>query len=879
MWSGLLPTSVWGQTEPFDTLFPKSNPLLFDTLRVDSLRQDTLKADSLKQTAQPDVLEDKVEYHAEDSLVFDLDSQKVFLYGTAEVTYTDITLKADYIEMDMNKKEVFAKGLPDSVGNIAGKPVFTQGKESFESNTLTYNFDSKRGLISGIVTEQEGGYLHSERTKKEFDGTINMANGKYTTCNAPKPHFYLALTKAKVIPNNKIVSGPAYLVVADVPLPVILPFGFFPNQQTHASGILIPEYGEEKNRGFFLRNGGYYFALSDYFDLAVTGDIFTNGTWGASVRSNYKVRYKFSGALNLRFYKNVAGDMDLGTYTGSRDYSISWNHQQDSKANPSRTFSANVNMSSSSFDQNHSYNTQDYLTNTKQSSISFSKRWEGSPFNFTGSLSHSQNSSNKTVNLSLPKLALTMNRLYPFRNLIKSNKAEWIKNIEVSYSANLDNRINTIDSLLFTPEVFEDMRNGFKHSIPLSTNLKPFRNFNVSPRVQYNGMLYTSSVRKEWDTNYVDPVTGIQKGRVVTDTIHGLQYAHALLPSIGMSLNPKIFGMFAFKNPDAKIVAIRHVISPAIGFSFTPDMRKYMPNYYDTVQTDTLGNTKVYSYFENGIFGTPSLNGKAGSVSFSLNNNVEMKVRTSNDTTAEFKKVKLLESLRFNTSYNLFADSMNLAPVGFSGFTSIFNKKLRINFGGTLDPYALNESGRRVNEFLIGQPGGSIARLTRFNIGTDVSFSSGQKSSKPQAAGGGAMEKPPTDMGADQTQMPMEEPAAAVMAESGYVDFNIPWQFSIRYNFNYSKPGFTSTITQTLNFNGNITLTPKWKIGVTSGWDFKLNTLTYTSVNIYRDLHCWEMRLSWIPIGRHQSYSFSINAKASILKDLKYEKRKSWYDN
>jgi len=872
-----LSTQIFCQTEPFDTLFPKLNPLTVDSIRLDSTFTDSVQIDS---TSQNMGLEDQVSYHSRDSMLFDLEKQKVYLYGEAEVKYTDITLVADYIELDMNDKEVFAKGLPDSVGKIVGKPNFTQGNETFECQTLTYSFESKRGLITGIITEQEGGYLHSELTKKEADGSINMLKGKYTTCDAEHPHFYLSLTKSKVIPNDKIVSGPAYLVIEDVPLPIVLPFGFFPNKQSHASGILIPEYGEEKNRGFFLRNGGYYFALSDYFDLSLTSDIYVNGTWGVGLRSNYKVRYKFGGGLNLRYFKNVSGDQDLGTYSSSRDYSITWNHQQDAKANPSRTFSAQVNMSSSSYDRNHSYNTQNYLTNTKQSSISFSKRWEGSPFNFTGSLSHSQNSSNQSISLNLPKIALTMNRVYPFRNLIKTNKAEWLKNIELSYTANLENRINTIDSLIFTPSVFEDMKNGLKHSIPLSTNFKPFRNFNISPRIQYIGMLYTSSIRKEWDANYVNPLSDKQEGQVVVDTVKGLQYAQAFLPSIGMSLNPKIYGMFVFKNPEAKVMAIRHVISPSIGFSFTPDMRKYSPNYYDSVQVDTLGNKRSYSFFEQGIFGTPSLNGKSGSISFSLNNNLEMKVRTSNDTASEFKKVKILESLRFSTNYNLFADSLNLAPISFGGYTNIFKQNLRLNFNGTLDPYALNDKGRRINTFQVLQSGSKLARLTRFTIGVDFSLSSKQKTSNSGSDNTqGRSGQRPMDM--SQGINPESEvlPAESIIPNNGYVDFSIPWRVSIRYNFSYSKPGFTSTITQTLNFNGNIDLTPKWKIGINSGWDFKKNTLTYTSINIYRDLHCWEMRFSWIPLGQHKSYTFGINAKASILKDLKYERKKSWYDN
>jgi len=869
--------SAFSQTGPPDSLRIREDTLNIqnDTAIADTSLADTTRADE-------SMLDAPVDYHAKDSIIFDVTGQMVYLYGDAEVLYQDITLKSEYIEMDLEKREVFAKGLPDSTGQIAGKPVFSEGQETFESNTLTYNFSSKKGLITGIVSQQEGGYLHSELTKREADGSINIARGKYTTCDDEDPHFYLALTKAKVIPEDKIVSGPAYMVLEDIPLPLILPFGFFPNQQTRTSGILIPEWGEERNRGFFLRNGGYYFALGQYFDLAVTGDIYSNGTWGIRATNNYRVRYRFNGNLSLRYYKNVAGDLDLGTYTANRDYNIIWSHRQDAKANPTSTFSAQVNMSSSSYDRNHSYQTPgDYLTNTKQSSISYSKRWEGTPFNFSGSFTHSQNSTNKSVNLNFPKMTFNMNRIYPFRGLSKSGASKWYSNIELSYTSRFENRINTFDSLLFTPEVFKDMDMGFQHQIPLSANFKLFRNFNISPRVQYTGTIYPQSKRLRWDPDYVDPETGVPDPKVIQDTVYGIQYAHSYLPAISMSFNPKIYGLFQFKNPEAKVVAIRHVMSPTLGFSFVPDMKGLVPNYYDTVQIDTLGNTRVYSYFENGIYGTPSLNGRSGSINFSLNNNVEMKLRSASDTTEEMRKIKLLDNLRFSTSYNIFADSLNLAPVSFSGYTSILEGKFRLNFSGSLDPYALNEDGRRINTFEIRQSGKPL-RLTRFNAGLDFRLSSKQKpGAEPMEA---SQDRGISDMPMTMSQLGQEEEEVDIIQAmeatySEYVDFSIPWDLSIRYNFNYSKPQFESTITQTLNFSGNIRLTDKWRVGVTSGWDFERNTLTYTSVNIFRDLHCWEMRLSWIPIGYHQSYNFSINAKASILRDLKYERRKSWYDN
>ncbi len=842
---------------------------------------DTVRTDTMAPPAKPDqsgsVLDAEVDYDAKDSTIFDVVNQMVYMYGEGVVVYKDITLKADYIELDLSDKTVFARGVPDSVGVIQGKPDFTEGEQTFESNRLTYNFETKKGIIEGIVTEQEGGYLHSGKTKKMADGSINIAQGKYTTCDAPEPHFYMALTKAKVIPDDKIVSGPAYMVVEDIPLPLILPFGFFPNQKTKASGILIPEWGEEKNRGFFLRNGGYYFALNDYFDLALTGDLYSNGTWGVSARSSYRKRYKFGGSVGLRYYNNVSGDLDIGNYVRKMDYAINWSHSQDAKSSPSSTFSAQVNMSSSTFDQNQSYNEDNYLTTTKQSSISYSKRWAGSPFNFSGSMNHSQNSQNQTVSLSLPKIAFNMNRINPFRNLSKTpGTSKWYQNIELSYRANMENKINTYDTILFTPEVFDDMDPGFKHEIPLTANFRPFNNFSIAPRVQYSGVLYNKSIRKHWDEDYVDPETGLLDPRVIVDTISGIQYAHSFLPAISATFNPKIFGMYQFKNQDAKVVAIRHLMTPTFSFSYVPDMRGIAPNYYDTVQVDTTGRTQVYSYFEKRIYGTPSFNGRSGSVSFTLNNNVEMKVRTDADSTSEFKKVKLLDNLQFSTNYNLFADSLNLSPLNFSGYTTVYNGKFKFNFNGSFDPYALSESGHKINTFELNQTG-KLARLTRISFGLDFTLKSKQKKSGSSSSSQGRDMMSSPDM-RDEMRNPQQDLSVPESLYPGYVDFDVPWSLSVRYNFNYSKPGFVSKVTQTLNFNGNLSLTPKWKISLTSGWDFVMKSISYTSLNIHRDLHCWEMRLSIVPFGRRQSYTFGINAKASILKDLKYENKKNWRD-
>lgn len=835
-----------------------------------AIPQDTVRADTTRHVSRSgagNVIEVPIDYNAEDSLRFDVKDQKVYLYGKGVVNYEDIVLTADYIVLDIKNNVVTATGSPDSTGTISGRPHFKDGPEEFDADTLEYNFKTKKGIIKGIVTEEQGGYLHSIRTKKHANSQIHIQSGKYTTCDADHPHFYIALSKAKVIPDDKIISGPTYLVVEDMPLPLILPFGFFPNQKGRASGILIPEYGEEVNRGFFFRNGGYYFALSDYADLTIRGDIYTKGTYGLRVSSRYKKRYKFTGNLNARYYKNVAGEEGLPGYRVSKDYSITWTHSQDPKANPGARFSANVNMSSSSYDRNHARTSNSYLTNTKSSSISFSRRWEGTPFNFSASMNQTQNSRTKTVNLNLPRANFNMNRIYPFRAKNQAGDNKWYENIELSYLAKMDNKINTSDDDFLTSTMFDNMENGFQHSIPLSTVFRPFNNFSVSPQVRYTGVLYSRSIERRWENN-----------EVVTDTIYGFSYAHAYLPSVSLGFTPKIYGMFMPRNPNSKIIAIRHVMSPAISMSLVPNMSEITPNYYRQYQTDTTGRIREYSIYESEIYSTPSLPGKSGSITFSLNNNIEMKLRNLEDTTKDARKVKILDRFNFSTSYNMFADSLNLAPVIFRGTTQLF-KKISLNFGGAFDPYAINETGTRINTFEIKQTG-KLFRVTRLNLSINASFSSkagGDRGSTAPASSAPAGIKPEGGrMGLGSDAIGQDE---QIIEELGYVDFNIPWTFSFRYNFNYSKRGIAEpNITQALNFNGNVSLTTKWKIGFNSGWDFKIKKLTYTSVNISRDLHCWQMRLSWIPLGLRQSYAFTISAKSSILNDLKWEKRKNWYD-
>jgi len=838
---------------------------------ADSVLIDTLTIGEKEK--KKNVLEAPVQYTSQDSFIISLGQQRTYLFKNATVEYQNISLKANYIDFDMGTNTAMASGMVDSAGMLAGKPVFTQGNEEFDSDTIRYNFKSHKALIKNIITKQGEGYLHSTRTKRLEDGEIEISKGKYTTCDAPHPHFYIRLTKAIAIPQKKIVSGPAYMVLEDIPLPLALPFGFFPNTTTRSSGLIIPTYGEEQRRGFYLRNGGWYFAMNDYVDLTLLGSVYSRGTWGVSASSVYRVRYKYSGRFNAEFVKNRVNDDP--TFSKTRDFRITWSHSQDPKANPSRQFTASVNFSSTSYEKNQSYNINDYLTNTKTSSISYRKSWSGSPFNLTANLQHSQNSKTHMVNMSLPTMSFNMSRIYPFRGKNDDGKYNWFENIQVSYAAKLDNKISSPDSTLFKKSTLEKMANGFSHSIPISlTNIKLFKFINISPGISYSGVLYTSYLHKR----QVSSDTTLFISKVVTDTIHKVTYAHALSTSLGISASPKFYGNFQSTRPNSYIAFVRHVITPTASFSFSPDMSKLMPDYYRTVAnggsiTQPVGYTK-YSVYEKQIYGTPSVSGRRGSLSLGLNNTLEMKVRARNDTTGELKKVSILDNLNFTSSYNPFIKSSRWSNLNMAGSTSLFSKKVNVRFGATFNPYALDSAGKRsIDKYLIRETG-KLFRTTRANIdiGFNLKSAAGDKkgaSTTTTSAGESTDDSNPT--------LDMLDESSGYYGD--YVDFDIPWTLRVDYLWNMSKETRTVSYTHTIRLSGDISITPKWKIGMNTGYDFVSKDFSTTNFNIHRDLHCWEMRFSIVPFGDRRSYSFSINAKSSILRDVKYNKTKSWYDN
>lgn len=780
---------------------------------------DTIRNDS---TQSKPLFDDLIDYNADDSVRFSIQEKKVYLYGNGFVKYLTTELRADYIELDMDKKLAMATGVPDSVGKLKGTPKFKDGGQEFESTELHYNFDTKKGYVTEIITQEGEGYIQGKTTKKMSDSVYCVKHGMYTTCDEhDHPHFGLNMSKAKMIKDKKIFVGFTNLELEGIPLPIFIPFGFFPITKKATSGIIMPTYGEERMRGFNLRGGGYYIYINDYIDMNITGDIYTNGSWGLQYATQYRKRYKFNGNLNFTISKNYVSEKGLPDYQESSDWSVRWTHTQDGKANPYSSFSASVDMSSAN-NNYYNANTVDGIANQrKQSSISWSKKWPESPFSLSGSFNHSQNSRDSSIAITLPNLSLRMTQIYPFRKKGKSGEMKWYDNIGVSYSAELRNSIQTKEDKLFKSSFERDWSNGFKHNIPISLQFKIAKDVTFTPSLNYNGYLNLKTIEKIWI-----PDTSANGGQFITRDVPGLNYSHDYSASGSIGYTPTIYGMFMFK-PGCKVVAIRHMIRPSISASYTPAIKplgNYKKSYFD-------GEKEVEYDIHEGLTYRPNTTGgkQSGSISFSLDNNVEMKVRNDKDTTGdeEFKKVKLLESFRLSTSYNPFADSMNFSNISISARTKILNNKVDLNFSGTIDPYAIDTNNVRYNKYH-----GKLGRLTNATISTNFSFSAdnGQNKEKKNDLVGGFYDD--------------------------YMDFDVPWNISISYNFTYSRPSpyRSPTISQIVNFSGDLSLTPKWKLTFQSGYDIKNKEVTSTSFSVTRDLHCWEMTFNCMPFGQHQSY-------------------------
>ena len=801
---------------------------------------DTIPRLNDSTLTQNNFFNDKIKQYSEDSLKLSVDGKKVFLFGNAKIEYQNTIITASYIEIDWNKNTIYASFTIDSLNKKIGIPEFTEENESFKAEKITYNFNSKKCSIKKIKTKQGEGYILGKTVKKNSTDIFYINKGDYTSCDAEKPHFSIRANRIKLIPGKKIITGPAYLTFFRIPTPLILPFGYFPNNDKKSSGLIIPSYGESTNMGFFLKDGGYYLTLSDKMDLSLKSDFYTQGSWNLRSLLRYNTRYKYNGSLKLSYGNMKNSYIGFPDYSEKRDFHIKWSHKQDQKANPSLTFSANVEAGSSTYHRNNSYNDNDYLKNTMSSNINLSKSFGGVFFNNLNlSLKHSQNISTKNISVTLPDISLNSKRVYPFKFLGNSAKTQWYDKISIKYAMNTKNTISTIDSLLFTKNSLSKFRNGIKHNIPISTSIKTLKYLNLTPRLNITERWYLNQIEKKWNQN---------DSMLTTDTINKFTRANDYNFSAG--INTKIYGLVKFKK--SKIAAIRHVISPSIAFVYNPDFSREKYGYYKTVQINENGETQKYSIMTNGIYGSP-LSSERGNINFNLGNILEMKVKSRNDTVDNFKKIKLIESLGINSSYNIFSDSLNFSNIRINARTRLLDI-FDITFSSDYDPYiASKDRTSRINKLELSNKR-RLARLKSFttSIGLNInekSFNSKDKKSEVDDK------------------------------ENKYLNKS-SWNLSINYSLSYNKgnniAAFADTI-QSLTFSGNKKITKNWKIGFRSGYDFDANELTYSSVDIYRDLHCWEMLFHWIPLGYHQSYTFTIRVKAAALRDLKYEKKKDWF--
>ncbi len=859
-----------------------------DTLKIpqDSLQRIsklTKERDSITTDTVPKkkgMIESLVKYTASEYVSFDRAEQKTYLYNNAKVTYMDMEITAGIIVINHENNEVYAGRLKDTLGNYSQAPVFKQGSDVIEPDSIRFNFNSEKALIWNSRTEQSGGYIKSEKTKKENDSVYFINRGKFTTSADPEnPEYYFLMRNAKVVPGKKVVTGLTNMFIADVPTPIGLPFAYFPLTKKQTSGVIFPSFGEDNQRGYNIQNGGYYFAISDYADLAVTGDYYTNGSYGLRVQSSYAVRYKFRGNLSFRFENLITSERGFPDYANSSIYNLRWSHNQDSKSNPNSRFSASVNLGSSRYYQQsiNQVNASNFLNNTLSSSISYSKTFQGEPqVNLNMTATHSQNTQTQVINMTLPTFQGSVSRVYPFAPKNGSKKG-LIQNINMQYNVRGENRIQTTDSLFFKKEMFDDAKIGMKHSIPLTTNFKLFKYLSLSAGGTYE---------ENWTLNTVNKTFDQATQEVITTDLNNFDSFRTY--NLSASLGTTVYGMFDF-GEDSKIQAIRHVMRPSISYNISPAFDQYYETY-EVIDANGLTSDEVeYTRFENSIFGSPNRN-LSSSIGLSLGNNFEAKVRDKDSTATEPKKIILLNNLNFSTAYNIAADSLGWSPVRMSGGTQLLNNKMRINFGATLDPYALDNNNKKINEFNIAN-GGSLFRLTSANLTLNYSLSSqmfGGKESKNNSQNNRAREESIQSGGRaddlfgkpqDFSNRQLETTSASTDEDeekpSELYNYKVPWDLNLAYAVNYTNTARQNEISShSLMFSGNVDLSPRWTVGASSGYDLKNKGITYTQLRFERDLLSWKLNFSWIPFSTRSSWNFFIGIKSGILKDIKYEQRR-----
>lgn len=884
-----------------------------DTLSMDSLQlavyhhnkavDDSIRADSINRASKQGI-DAPVTYSANDSLVYDAMTKDAKLYGNSEVKYENMDLKSDKIRMNLDSSLVHATGSPDSTekSGIKGRPVFVMGADNYDTDTIAFNFKTKKGLVQNALTKQEDGFLRSKLSKRTATGDVYLAHGRYTTCDKEHPDFYISLSRAKVRPGKDVVFGPAYIVVADVPLPFAIPYGFFPFTKSYSSGFIMPSYGDEQNRGFYLRDGGYYFAISDKMDLKLIGEIYTKGSWGLTATSNYRKRYKYNGSFLFSYQDTRTGDKGMPDYAKQTSFKLQWSHRQDAKANPFMSLSASVNFATSSYERNNltsMYNPQSLTQSTRTSSVNWSTTFSSIGMTLSSTANLSQNMRDSTISMTLPDLNISISRFYPFRRKHAAGDERWYEKIAMSYTGQFSNSINTKENKLMHSSLIKDWRNGFQHNIPISANFTLFKYINLNPSFNFTDRMYTNKVTKSWNE---------RTQTEVADTTYGFHNVYNW--NLSLSASTKIYG---FWKPNRKLFgdkvqAIRHVITPTVSFSYAPDFSASRYGYYQTYQkTDADGNVSLvqYSPYQNELYGVPD-RGRTGSISWSFDNNIEMKVKSDKDSTG-FKKISLIDQLGWSMSYNMAAKEKPLSDLTVN-LRLKWWKNYTFNMTGVFASYAyeLDDQGK---PYVGNRTYWGMGKWGRFQ-GMSQNISYTLTPEKIKKLFGGAKDDDTkknkksdddeidTDIesNVDDTMIDAQHGASkddkggkADTDGDGYMRFSMPWSLTFGYGitmsentdinkFNYKTMRYPYKFTQTLNVSGNLRISDGWNISFSSGYDFDNHKVSMTTASLQRDLHCFNMSCS-VVLAPYASYNFTFRCNASTLTDaLKYDKR-SGYSN
>ncbi len=866
-------------------------------LRYDSTAIDTTAADSAKRKPGIDA---PVDYECTDSLVYDAETRLVHLYGKAQVKYMDMTLNAAKITMNMDSSMVRAAGERDTAGILQDKPVYSQGSDNYHSELMAFNFKTKKGYITNVETTQGDGFMQSQHSKRAADGTLYLEHAKYTTCDAKHPHFYLALSRAKVRPGKESVFGPAYLVVADVPLPLAVPYGFFPFNKKYSSGFIMPSYGDETSRGFYLRDGGYYFAINDYMDIKALGEIYTKGSWGLSAETNYRKRYRYNGNFYISFLRTVDGEKNMPDYAVTKSLKVQWTHSKDAKASPNTTFSARVNFASENYERSNlesMYNPLAYTQSTRASSVSFSHTFPSIGLNIAGSTNLTQSLRDSSVSMTLPDLSISLNRFYPFRRKHQAGKERWYEKISMSYTGSLSNSINTKEDKLFKSNLVKDWRNGMQHRIPIDATFQVFKYINISPQFSLRDIMYTNRVMRSWDET---------TQKEVADTTYGFYNLYDW--SLGVSANTTLYGFYKpwRKLFGDKIIAVRHVFKPSVSFSYAPDFTSSHYGYQRTyVKTDANGevSTVTYSPYSGGIYSYPS-GTKQGMITMSVSNNVEMKVKSDRDTTGE-RKISIIDELYGALSYNMAAETRP-----WSNLNTRIRLKLTKNYTFSMAAvfatyaYAFDKNGRVVTSDRTEWSYGRFGRFQGMSQNLSYTFNNETLSklfSRRSDRSTASNDETDTDTDTDAEDANIDpdlrnakkggkqKKQKAKVDEDGYLRFSLPWSFTVSYGIsmaedrskqiNVRRMRYPYSFTQTMNFSGYLRIAEGWNISFTSGYDFNYHELSMTTASVSRDLHCFEMSCS-VVLRPYSSFNFTFRARANELADaLKWDKRSSYSSN